>query len=455
VTEFAHTVLLVDDDVSFRRVLAAQLQQDGIGVLEAGSGEEALRALSKHPIHVMIADLRMPGMGGMSLLAQATQTWPELAVVVLTAHGSVALAVEAMKRGATDFMEKPCDQAEVLFVVRKAMLTAAQERPSRPAATGELLLGQSAAMVAALARVRRAARSNATVLIRGETGTGKELVARAIHAQSERHAEPFIKLNCAALPDALLESELFGHEKGAFTGAVGRKPGRVELAAGGTLFLDEIGDVPLSTQVKLLRVLQERQFERVGGVDTLEVDVRFVAATHRPLEELVERGEFREDLFYRLNVIPVDVAPLRERREDIEPLVACFAARSAKANGLPQARFDTGVVELLVAQPWPGNVRQLENFVERLIVLSEDPCIRRADVERELQRESARARRTQAPAVHGPGHRESVAAPTPQPQRALVLEALSKSNDNRALAARLLGVSRSTLYNWLRTLGID
>jgi two-component system response regulator AtoC len=301
--------------------------------------------------------------------------------------------------------------------------------------------------------IQRSAATAATVLIRGETGTGKELVARAIHEQSARRAKPLVKLNCAALPETLLESELFGHEKGAFTGAVARKAGRVELAAGGTLFLDEIGDVPLSTQVKLLRLLQEREIERVGGVETIRVDLRFIAATHRPLEQMLEAGEFREDLFYRLNVIPIEVPPLRERRSDVSLLVRHFASALALSHQLPAPEVEPAALELLVAAPWPGNVRQLVNLIERLVVLAESPRILAVDVERELAREGNRSGNSRAKSAEAMGAM-SLGQQKQELERSAVLEALATARNNRSLAARLLGISRRTLYNKLEELGL-
>jgi DNA-binding NtrC family response regulator len=448
--KIAAHVLVVDDDAAIRTVASALLEQAGIPCVLAASGEEALRELDRHPIEVVVTDLRMPGMDGMALLANLTRTMPEVAVIVLTAHATVELAVEAMKAGATDFLRKPFDREDVLFVVKKALaVAAARATPPGLAAAGTAgVLGDSKALDELRQLVGKAASSSATVLVRGETGTGKGLVAHAIHAASARRNGPFITLHCAALPDALLETELFGYERGAFTGANGRKPGRVELAHEGTLFLDEIGDVPLATQVKLLRVLQERKLERVGGTETLSVDVRFIAATHRPLEMMIEDGSFREDLFYRLNVVPLEVPPLRERPEDVPGLVAHFAARFAAQNGRPGLEFDRAAVLALKAEPWPGNVRQLENFVERLVVLADGPRVERADVERELAREAQRARPAREP--EAPLREERQKA-----ERESVLRALQKAGNNRSLAARLLGVSRRTFYNKLDELGIS
>jgi two-component system response regulator AtoC len=315
------------------------------------------------------------------------------------------------------------------------------------------------------ALLTRAAAGTATVLVRGESGTGKELAAKVVHDSSPRRAGPFVKLHCAALPETLLESELFGYEKGAFTGAATRKPGRVELAHGGTLFLDEIGDITLHVQVKLLRLIQEREFERLGGTQTLKVDVRFVAATHRPLEEMVKKGEFREDLFYRLNVVPVWLPPLRARPEDVEPLARHFLEVHAKANGRTPFTLTADALQSLQAQPWPGNVRQLQNFMERLVVLSDGPSLTGEDVARELARQPGLMPTVfQAPAA-SPSLAAPVAAPTGSEPKTLesqrrdterqaLLDALKRAGDNRTLAARLLGISRRTLYNKLEEHGL-
>ncbi|MEY2932837.1 MAG: hypothetical protein RL033_3586, partial [Pseudomonadota bacterium] len=387
-------VLIVDDDAAVRQVLCGLLSQAGMIAAEAASAQEAEVQLEKHPVDVVISDVRMPGLDGLGLLRRIRQHWPEIGVVMLTAHGTIQLAVEAMKSGANEFMLKPFDREEVLFVVRKVGEQSRREGavpPRAPAVadSGAPFVGGAPVMRELSDLVRRAASGTATVLIRGETGTGKELVARSIHEQSARRAKPFIKLNCAALPDSLLESELFGYEPGAFTGATRHKPGRVELAHGGTLFLDEIGDVPLSTQVKLLRILQERELERVGGVKTIKVDVRFVAATHRDLESLVQAGAFRQDLFFRLNVLPLRVPPLRERLQDVRPLAEHFIRVACANNGKALLTFAPPALELLEARAWPGNVRELEHFVERLVVFSDEQLITRRDVERELLRGTA------------------------------------------------------------------
>ncbi|MGC4120736.1 MAG: sigma-54 dependent transcriptional regulator [Myxococcales bacterium] len=467
-------VLVVDDDAAVSRVLGALLTQAGIPATIAASGEQALAVLAAQPVDVVVTDLKMPGMSGLDLLSKVQEQWPETPVVLITAHGTVATAVEAMKKGAADFVQKPFERDEILYVVKKALASAQAEdaHPSRlpAAAQGTTLLGSSPAMRECDERLTRAARGVASVLLRGESGTGKELAARALHERSDRKDGPFVVVHAAALPESLLESELFGHEKGAFTGAVARKPGRVELADGGTLFLDELGDLPLSVQVKLLRVVQERQFERLGGTQTLKADVRFVAATHRDLEALVKAGTFREDLFFRLNVISIRLPPLRERPGDIEVLARHFCARLGPVNGRPDAQLENDAVALLAAQTWPGNVRQLQNFVERLVVMSESPRIDAAFVAQELAAQApmaAPAAGTMA-AEDSPPYGSAPAAPSPsaagaptldarrrEAERAALLEALRKANNNRTLAARILGVGRRTLYNKLKDLGIE
>jgi DNA-binding NtrC family response regulator len=408
---------------------------------------DAVRDLEARQYDVVLSDVRMPGMDGLALLEHVGAKYPGVPVVLLTAHGSVELAVDAMKRGAADFVQKPFDKDEIGFVVEKALAGSRSARAEAPPASdrGDMI-GDSPAMAGVFATIRKVAASTATVLVRGETGTGKELVARALHDASPRKDQPFVRVHCAALPETLLESELFGYEKGAFTGATQRKPGRVELAHKGTLFLDEIGDISPAVQVKLLRVLQEREFERVGGTQTIKVDVRIVAATHRDLEAMIAKGEFREDLFYRLAVVPITIPPLRERGDDVARLVRHFVAASK-----PGVSIEAAAVELLARQPWPGNVRQLQNLVERLVVLSDEDVIRVADVERQI----------------GPGASSSTSAPPAAPaglsldarrketEREALVRALARAKNNRTQAARLLEVSRRTLYNKLREHGLE
>jgi two-component system, NtrC family, response regulator AtoC len=458
------SVLVVDDDVAVGTVLVALLEQAGISAQHAGTGEAAMRALARRPHDLVITDVRMPGMDGMQLLAGVVGRWPEIPVIVLTAHGTIPLAVDAIRAGAADFLLKPFDRDEIIFVVQKRLQAArsAAERGCAGTPSLQTVPSRSPAMRETLELLARAAGSTATVLIRGESGVGKELAARAIHDRSPRRDGPFVTIQCAALPESLLESELFGYEKGAFTGAACRKPGRIELAHGGTLFLDEIGDVALQTQVKLLRVLQERTFERLGGTASVKVDVRFVAATHRDLDAMLTAKTFREDLFYRLSVIPVMIPPLRDRPEDIAPLAMRFSEAFGVNNGKGRVVIEQEALDRLQREPWPGNVRQLQNFVERLVVLAAGSIIGPADVERELARSAAIA-------AAGSGRSSSHPPPTSSEgatqstlderrrcaEREALREALDRVQGNRTLAARILGVSRRTLYNMLALHSLD
>ena len=448
-----HTVLVVDDDPAVVRVLSMLLRQAGYGVESADSAETAMPLLERAGVDLVLSDLRMPGIGGMELLRRMQARWPDLPVVMLTAHATVPDAVEAMKIGAADFLTKPFEREAILFVVDKA-LKRSEAGPPEPPRMGDDFVGESNAMEEVFELIDRASRSMATVLVRGETGTGKELIARAIHEQSGRADGPFVKVHCAALPESLLESELFGYEKGAFSGATSRKPGRIEIADGGSLFLDEIGDVSLATQVKLLRVLQDRTFERLGGTSTLTADVRFIAATHRDLEEMIESSDFREDLFYRLNVIPIWSPPLRERRDDIGRLSAHFCVKFGVVNGRGVTLSDD-VIAALQAEPWPGNVRQLQNLVERLVVLSDATLLTADDVDRELSRSQRRSGSRRAIGSTETGETETLEERRRRAEVEAIADALERCTGNRSQAARLLGVSRRTLYNKLEEYGME
>ncbi len=466
-----NSILVVEDDTAVGTVLAAQLRQAGYEARCVPSGNDAMHALGTRHVDLVITDLRMPGMDGMELLRRVRAEWSDVPVVMITAHGNVPVAVEAMKAGATDFVSKPFNQEEILYVVDKALRLRQDDPPPAPGTDAGAYVSTEPAMREVLDLVQRAAKGSATVLLRGESGTGKTWLARAIHQISPRASGPFVEVHCGALPDQLIESELFGYEKGAFTGATQRKVGRVEFAAGGTLFLDEIGDVSAAVQVKLLRLLSEKRFERLGATATLTADVRFVAATHRPLEDMIARGEFREDLFYRLNVIPIYVPPLRERRGDIERLAVRFCDHARREAGNRNSVLDPRAIELLIAQPWPGNVRQLQSFVSRLVVLSDDRILSVDDVQRELARTPIRS--PTVPQTTGiPGAALPTAAPgspsesVPAPDAGLgpqlreaekkaILDALGKCAGNRTKAARLLGISRRTLYNKIDEYGIS
>src|SRR5437870_4510367 len=379
----ADRVLVVDDEQSLRKVLAATLQREGYEVQVAADGEEALGALDRDGADVVVTDLVMPKMDGLSLLRKVVARHPDVPVIVVTAHGRVDSAVEAMKAGAFDFVTKPFEHAELKAIIAKAArqsdLNARNVIPAEPEPQGRPyteIVGKGQRMIELQQIIGKVADAPSTVLIQGESGTGKELVATALHEKSSRRDRPFIKINCAAIPRELVEAELFGFEKGAFTGAVQSKPGRFELADGGTLFLDEIGEIPIEMQVKLLRAIQESEFERVGGVKTTRVEVRLIAATSRDLTKEIAAGRFREDLYYRLNVVPVQLPPLRERREDIPLLVEHFRQKYNARLKKNVERIEDDALAALSGYSWPGNIRALENVLERTILFAEPPVIR-------------------------------------------------------------------------------
>ena len=457
------SVLLADADSEHAAALAQELSRAGLQVVCVADDKGVLLAMQKDAFDAVVVDFDLPTMGGLRLIERLTDRWPDVPVVLSSADASVSLAVKAVKAGAADVVCKPIDPDELVYtlskVVTSASITQDEPPPSAYAGSSSIIAGSSA-MSEVLALVQRAASGTATVLIRGESGTGKELLAQRVHELSARRTGPFVKVHSAALPEHLLESELFGYERGAFTGANSRKPGRVELADGGTLFLDEIGDISPATQVKLLRVLQEREFERLGGTETLKVDVRFVAATHKNLEEMVRQGQFREDLYYRLNVIPIVAPPLRERPDDIALLVRRFGETISVANGRPVVVIDETGLRLLEEYDWPGNVRQLQNFIERLVVLADNPQIPAGVVRRELGR-LRMMNASKPPAAPGlPVARQigelslgvsvmDLDEAVRRAEKKALQKALQKANGNRTVAARILGVSRRTLYNKL------
>jgi two-component system, NtrC family, response regulator AtoC len=456
-------VLVADDELNMRRVLEAILRREGYDVVTAANGLEALGGM-KDGVHTVITDLKMPGLDGMGLLKRLSSEYPDVPVVMITAHGSVESAVEAVKLGAFDYLEKPFEQEQIRQVVAKAIstytLARRDARPEEPSGHGRFrLVGQSPAIQQIYGVVEKVANTPSTVLITGESGTGKELIARALHENSSRHAGPFIKINCAAIPKTLMESELFGYEKGAFTGAVGAKPGRFELAHGGTLFLDEIGEIPIEMQVKLLRVLQESEFERVGGIKTIKVDVRLVTATNRDLLAEVGAGAFREDLFYRLNVVPIHIAPLRERREDIPLLADHFIAKFNGRLKKEIASITPEAIERLIAYQWPGNIRELENLMERTMLFCEGPAIRVSDLPVEVTGASPSAAAT-SPAGDEGGRpapeslKEAVRAETERVERELIQKALDATGGNVTQAARKLKISRKSLQTKMKELGL-
>jgi DNA-binding NtrC family response regulator len=481
-------ILVVDDEANLRRVLSAQLARDGYEVHTAEDGEAALAFLKEHHIDLVITDLRMPKVDGMDLLRGALRDDPSRPVVMLTAHGTVDNAVEALKTGAFDYITKPFDQNEVRVVVKKALRTrdlASADATRDPAPLVAVpkegaarfgIIGESPPILKVYETLERVADTPTTVLITGESGTGKELVARALHENSSRRDKPFIKVNCAAIPKDLMESELFGYERGAFTGAVGSKPGRFELASGGTLFLDEIGEIPNEMQVKLLRVLQESEFDRVGGIKTIRVDVRLVAATNRDLKKEKDAGTFREDLFYRLNVVTINLPALRERKSDIGHLCRYFIAKFNARLKKNVEGIEPDAMERLNAYGWPGNIRELENVIERAVLFADGARIRLEDLAEELRGISAidAGSRPSAPVVlpvaaspadsegsddepvsaEGDGLKEQVKAAMSRLERELIIRALKQTQNNVTHAARLLKISRKGLQLKMKELNL-
>jgi two-component system, NtrC family, response regulator HydG len=443
------TVLVVDDDRANLESVCRIFQREGVATLSAANGQEALDLLRKPEVGVMVTDLMMPGMDGQELLKAARTLRPDVEVVLMTAYATVETAVAAMKDGAYDFITKPLKRHSLVKAVDKALEKRALVAENQSlkdkladlgAPGGRTIVGQSPAFRAFMDTVRQAAPSSATVLLMGESGTGKELAARAIHELSPRAKAAFIAVNCAALPETILEAELFGVEKGAFTGAISRREGRFERADGGTLFLDEVGEMSPSAQVKLLRVLQEGEIERLGGTQTVKVDVRLVAATNKDLAKEVEEGRFREDLFYRLNVVEIRIPALASRREDIPLLADHFLRRYAAKNGKAVRGFAPDTASLLENYAWPGNVRELEHAVERAVVLCRTDVIETSDLPESVRK--------------GPmGSAEqlviSIGTPMEEIERRVIHETLRHTRGDKTLAARLLGIAARTIYRKL------
>jgi DNA-binding NtrC family response regulator len=463
-----YPILVVDDEAdnldafrfNFKRVFQ---------ILTAESGDEGLRLLAEHDVAVIVSDQRMPKMTGLEFLREAKKVRPEATGIILTAYTDTDVLIEAINLGQVyRYITKPWDSKEVKGILTQAIErfhlrreNARLEEQLRQYAGylsremhGEFdfgqIIGDAPALREVLQKVEQVAPTGSTVLLRGETGTGKELVAHAIHINSAREEKPFVRVNCAALAAGVLESELFGHEKGAFTGAVARRPGRFELANGGTLFLDECGDIPAEVQVKLLRVLQEREFERVGGTETVKVDVRVVSATHRNLEEQIAQGKFREDLYYRLNVFPIQLPPLRDRLEDLPRLVEHFVGKFNRVTGKQVRGFDQGALAAMAQYAWPGNVRELENVVERAIIVARGSEVAATDLDfgRRAQQN------TPVPVVPASAGKPLQARLQDQ-ERAEIVAAIERNQGNIAQAARQLGINRSTLYYRLRKHGLE
>ena len=460
-------VLIVDDEPNLRKILAAQLSRDGYDVLLAEDGEEGLATLREHHIDLVITDLRMPKVDGMTLLREALREDPDLPIVMITAHGTVDTAVEALKTGAFDYLTKPFDKDEVRQIVGKALKTRqlageeASQSPTHVPGARFGIIGNSSGLTDLYAVLERVADSPTTVLITGESGTGKELVARALHDHSSRKDKPFIKVNCAAIPKELIESELFGYERGAFTGAVSSKPGRFELANGGTLFLDEIGEIPVEMQVKLLRALQESEFERVGGIKTIRVDVRLVAATNRDLKKLIAQGSFREDLFYRLNVVSIRLPALRERATDIPLLVEHFLTKFNERLKKSVQGVEQDALDVLAGYGWPGNIRELENVMERAVLFCDVQRLTADNLPQEVRGGGSISTAPPAQdaslsvALSGDaGLKEHVKVAMSRLERDIVSRALAQTGGNVTHAARLLKISRKGLQLKMKELGL-
>ncbi len=448
-------ILVVDDDESLRRVTQVQLEQAGFKTTTAADAIEALSILQKSPPDLVITDLKMPGMPGMELLRRIRTDYPDVPVVMLTAFGTVESAVEAMKAGAYDYITKPVHPDELELVARRSLerLQLIEEnrtlRSSLDAKYGfENIIGRSNSLLYVLDMAARAAQTSATVLIHGETGTGKELLAKAVHFNSARQDKPFVTINCGAIPKDLLESELFGHVKGSFTGAVTHRKGKVESADGGTLFLDEIGEMPLELQVKLLRLIQQGEIEKVGAPSGSTVDVRVIAATHRNLEAMIEDGTFREDLYYRLSVIPLELPPLRERIDDIPQLVEHFFSKLKQKHGRENLVLPISLMPYFSNYRWPGNIRELENIIERLVVLTPGTEITLSHLPAFLRREHASIDTLN---IDLPPQGISLEAI----EEELILKALEKFKWNQTHAAKYLDISRKALMYRMEKHGIQ
>ncbi|MCK9274591.1 MAG: sigma-54 dependent transcriptional regulator [Syntrophales bacterium] len=441
-------LLIVDDEKNMRLVLGAMLKKEGYEVFSAGNGIEALNVLEKNSIDSVVTDLKMPHLDGLGLLEKIGEEYPLIPVIIITAHGTIANAVEAVKQGAFDYITKPFDQEDIKNIVSKAVKTKTLNEGELVAESSGSglpeIIGTGPAMTDIYEIVKTVAPTTTTVLVQGETGTGKELVARAIHRQSYRSSGPFIKINCAAIPETLMESELFGYEKGAFTGAASRKPGRFEQAHNGTLFLDEIGELPKDMQAKLLRAIQDQEFERVGGLETIKVDVRLIAATNRDLRKDVKTGQFREDLYYRLNVLPVELPPLRERKEDIALLLQYFLDKFNRKLNRNIESVELDLVECCRNYSWPGNIRQMENLMERLVLLAKDTVLHAANLPPEI-RYTSRAESVQAHCPDTSSFKDILKERTESIERIMIANVLEECNGNVSQAARKLGLSRKGL----------
>jgi len=453
------TILIVDDEKNYPPILAAVMEEEGFEPLMANSGEEALAILKHSDVDLVLTDMKMPSMGGIELLENVKKKDPELPVIMMTAHGTVEKAVEAMQKGAYSYIMKPFDNDSLIIYVNKAITmyrVIKENRRLRQTVTSQYsfgnIIGKSKKMRDVFEIIRKVAPASATVLIGGESGTGKDLVAKSIHFNSPRRDFPFVAVNCTALAETLLESELFGHERGAFTGAVSSKKGRFELADGGTLFLDEIGELSPSLQVKLLRVLQDKVFERVGGVRQVSVNIRLIAATNKKLKEEVKSGRFREDLFYRLNVVHIELPPLRRRQEDLHLLVDHFIDKYSNERGLdmPVNGIEKQVERLFFDYNWPGNVRELENVIERAMVLCPDDILKVDDLPKDFRNSISDSRR-----LDGIPEDAQLFATLMDIEKKMIQRALKITGHVQSEAAQLLGIGKSGLNKKLKKHGIE
>lgn len=456
------TILVVDDEQNVRQLICKVLEKEGFSVLTACNGSEGLEIFHKNSIDLIISDIKMPEMSGIEFLHKVKEEDPGVGFILITAFATTETAIDAIRSGAQDYITKPFDLKEIVTTVRKIMLAAdsSDDLDYRLTGTGESKTTSNSPVMQQVYRLaKKVAVSDSTVLILGETGTGKEVISTAIHQWSRRCDKPMIKVNCGAIPDNLLESELFGYEKGAFTGASSSKPGRFEIADGGTVFLDEIGDISPQLQVKLLRVLQERTFERLGGVRPVSVNVRIIAATNKDLKEAVKTGEFREDLYYRLNVVPIQLPPLRERKEDIEDLVNVFLRSSAGISGCAVKSMSPEAMTCLKNYNWPGNIRELENIVERCVVITEDDIIDADSLPPEITSYTTDpGQESESPDPdHAAGTSSAVSGAAPETadslssaiddrEREVIIKALKENGGNKTKTALALGISRRSLH---------
>jgi two-component system response regulator HydG len=447
-------ILVADDEESHRIMLRAVLQEEGYEVAEAADGPESIRAVEQEPFDLILLDIRMPGMNGIEALMEIRKISPYVPVLMMTAYSSVKTAVDALKAGAFEYLIKPLDIDELKILIEKALehYHLREENLALKERLGDRfdfskMIGKSRKMVELFDLLAQVAPTDATVLILGESGTGKELVANALHHNSPRASQPFIKVSCAALPETLLESELFGHEKGAFTGAIARREGRFSSAHRGSIFLDEVGEMSSTIQTKLLRVLQEKEFEPLGSTRTMKVDVRVIAATHKDLEKEVREGRFREDLFYRLNVVPVSIPPLRERKEDLPSLAVHFLSFYGEKNRKELKEISPKALDLLIRYDWPGNIRELENCIERAVIVARGQMITPADLPPQIQALSRGKEEDQG--IFFPSGLSLQDA-----EKALILKTLEDTGGNRSRAAEILGINRRTLQIKLKEYGI-